>query len=777
MPAQKGWLFDVYPSRDGMVLWLKTEQRCLRLIDPYWATFYLGGPDAALKQCAAYLSRQRLPITTKWTERKELLSDCFIPVLKVSTPRLDRFSTLVQSVYRVNPELTFYNCDILLPQLYFYETGLFPLAQCELAYDEAFRLTDFQLLDSAWEIDYLVPPLRFLQLRMEQDANPNHGRPTRLIASVDDREFVFEAEGAELLHGLNALLLTHDPDVIVTRYGDSYIIPRLRRLADAHGSPLALNRDGAAGIRGKQSKSFFTYGKIVYRAGAQVLHGRWHLDIENSFAVDETGLDGLVELARITKLPVQRCARTSVGTGVSSMQLDVAFRDGYLIPWRKRLPEAFKTGSELLLTDKGGLVFQPRIGWHEQVGELDFSAMFPTIMVKHNISQETVLCDCCPENRVPEVGHHICTKRRGLVPRTLEPMLERRMTYKRLLKQPLTTEERERYDRRQSALKWLGVVSFGYQGYRNARFGRLEGHEAITAYSREALLAAKEIAEAQGYSLLHAIVDSMWLQKAGAMVQDYERLAADISRQTGLPILVEGMYNWIAFLPSKRSPKAPVPNRFFGRFLNGAMKVRGLEVRRSDTPGFVRCAQAAMLATLSTAKSSDECRALIPGLLDDLRAKVDQLREGRVSLAELAITKHLSQEPGEYKTDTILAEAAKDLASRGVRLSPGEEIQLVIVDSRANDKVSKAKAYALYDGSLGYDVEKYTELLLKAAESVLWSFGYDYARLKAMFPEGLSLRRNEVTEAIQPFSRLLRSRGSLAMTRDSRGNHEAEESK
>ena len=25
MRAQKGWLFDVYPSRDGMVLWLKTE--------------------------------------------------------------------------------------------------------------------------------------------------------------------------------------------------------------------------------------------------------------------------------------------------------------------------------------------------------------------------------------------------------------------------------------------------------------------------------------------------------------------------------------------------------------------------------------------------------------------------------------------------------------------------------------------------------------------------------------------------------------------------------
>ncbi len=30
MRAQKGRLFDVYPSKDGMVLWLKTEPGCLK---------------------------------------------------------------------------------------------------------------------------------------------------------------------------------------------------------------------------------------------------------------------------------------------------------------------------------------------------------------------------------------------------------------------------------------------------------------------------------------------------------------------------------------------------------------------------------------------------------------------------------------------------------------------------------------------------------------------------------------------------------------------------
>ena len=139
-----------------------------------------------------------------------------------------------------------------------------------------------------------------------------------------------------------------------------------------------------------------------------------------------------------------------------------------------------------------------------------------------------------------------------------------------------------------------------------------------------------------------------------------------------------------------------------------------------------------MLRTLSQARTSDECQARVPDLLDELRARIEALRSGRVPLAELAISRHLSREPRAYKTDTILSEAAKDLASREVHLSAGETIQLVIVDSKANDHVSKAKAYGFYDGSMGYDVEKYTELLLKAAESVLWFFGYDYNRLRAL---------------------------------------------
>ena len=66
---------------------------------------------------------------------------------------------------------------------------------------------------------------------------------------------------------------------------------------------------------------------------------------------------------------------------------------------------------------------------------------------------------------------------------------------------------------RRDVLKWLLVCCFGYTGYKNARFGKIEAHEAINALAREKLLVAKEAAEQRGFRVLHALVDSIYVQK------------------------------------------------------------------------------------------------------------------------------------------------------------------------------------------------------------------------------------------------------------------------
>lgn len=719
-----------------MVVWLLDDEgRRVRLLDPFHPTFYVAGPPTALDTALRALQRCRDAPTTRRVERRELGAPASISVLEVAVHQPIRFPSLTHMLLRQFDQLRFYHVDVPLPQRYFYERGLFPLARCEADITQDGRIQSIHAADSPWDTQYTIPPLTVLELSLEGSSpNPNHGGVFHLLVRVDGEERRLEGEDStELIHRLNTLLHHYDPDVLLTDWGDSYLLPRLLALAGQLRLPLALNRDSTRPVGVRPPRSYFSYGRILANAGARTLYGRLHVDRQNSFIMAEAGMAGLIEQARVTKVPLQHMARTTTGTGITSMQLETAYRDGILIPYRKREPEEFKTALELLHTDQGGLVFAPLPGYHEQVGELDFASMYPTIMTRFNISPETVNCPCCaqdPAARVPQIGHHTCRRREGLVPRTLTPLLAKRAQYKRLLANASDPPTRRLLDQRQIALKWLLVVSFGYLGYKNARFGRIEAHESVTAYSREILLQAKETAEARGFRLLHAIVDSLWLHKPGATRADYEAIAQSITARTTLSIVVEGVYRWIGFLPSRVNPRMPVPNQFVGMFEDGQMKIRGLEVRRSDAPLIVKLAQAELLRCLGKAQTVAALQGQIPEAMEIIRTYRHSLRDGRVSLEQLVITKSISQDPRAYRHQTMTAIAAKELMGRGVRLQPGEAIHYVIMDAAASLAEDRVRAAATSDGTVGYDAAAYETLILKAALAILAPLGLSAARLQ-----------------------------------------------
>ena len=726
----EGWLFDVHPSHDGMIIWMIDDaDRPHRLRYRYAPTFYVAGDRSALEVGRQGLARLRIPVTCEPTARRELMSGEQIPVVAVAVHNPLAFPAAARLLARI-PGLTLYNCDILTTRLFFYETGLFPLARCALACagDEAREVT---LASRPEDLEYALPPLTVLRLSLESStANPSHGRPGQLAAGVDGETVVLDGDDpADTIHSLNRLLQRYDPDIVLTEWGDSVLLPRLQDLAARTGIPLQLNRDPTHRARTRRSRSYMTYGQVVYQAGAQMLHGRWHIDLRNSFIYAESELGGLLEVARLARIPVQELARTSTGTAISSMQLQRAVRDGTLIPWQKSEPEAFKTASQLIVTDKGGLTYQPLVGLYEQVGELDFSSMYPTMMARFNISPETIGCACCPDSRVPEINYTVCRRRRGLVPQVLDHLLERRLYYKQR-KQATTGSQRASYDQRQTALKWCLVTSFGYLGYRNARFGRIEAHEAVTAFAREMLLRAKEVAESHGFRMLHALVDSMWLQRPGATRADYDALAQAVTEATGLSIFVEGIYRWLAFLPSKTHRGVGVPNRYMGVFENNATKVRGIEVRRSDVPALVVQTQERMLQRMFRCQTLQDVRAALSELLGILEESLIRLRSKDVEAAELVITNTLSQEVGEYRHNTVQAITARTLDRHGAHLHPGEAVQFIITSAGAKVPEDRVRPYALLGSDWHYDLEAYATLLLRAAATVLELFGYSEERLR-----------------------------------------------
>jgi DNA polymerase-2 len=579
-----------------------------------------------------------------------------------------------------------------------------------------------------------MPSLRLLVLQLTQDPLIPLQRGNTLQVTLDGQCYECTThDPAELLDQLNTFLTRYDPDLILTDYGDTAIFPTLLRLARRHRIPLALDREPAPVERRliTEGQSFFTYGKMLYFPPAYPLYGRWHIDRAHSFLYHETGFAGIVELARLAKLPVQRAARASIGTILTSMQLDLAVQRHLLIPWRKGEPERWKTADVLLKVDKGGLVFQPPVGGFEDVAELDFSAMYPTIMVRHNISAETLFCRCCDNHVVPEAGYTICARHKGLMAAMLRPLIERRAYYKtRLQEGGIAPEEAALYDQRQRAHKWVGVTCFGYLGYRNARFGRIESHEAVTAFGREKLLQAKEICEAHGYELLHALTDSVWIRKSGLTEEDLPALCREITAATDVTMSLEGCYRWIVFLPSKVRPHLAVANRYFGVFQDGTLKARGLAYRRHDVPVFIRATQWAMLEVLAGAENLAHCVARAPRTLEVLRDTWEQLATGHIPPLQLLVAKTVGQELEAYRVENATAQALRQFRAVGIHLHPGERVRYVIRDAHSPNKEERVRAFPRLGPDDGFDVAQYQAMLLDAALELLGSFGYDEAQLR-----------------------------------------------
>src|SRR6266516_3698403 len=484
-----------------------------------------------------------------------------------------------------------------------------------------------------------------------------------------------------------------------------------------------------------QGHSYFSYGKILYRETAARLLGRLHIDDHNAFISADCGLEGLFEIARTCIIPIQRASRATIGTNMTSLQFYHAVKENVLIPWNKNQPEEWKDSNELVIADRGGFIHEPETGIYDQVGELDFTSLYPTIMMDQNLSGETVKCKCCPNSprRVPELDYNICDRWRGIVPQSLEILLDRRSKYKQLKKDEKDELKRQKYDARQSALKWILVCSFGYLGFKNARFGKIDAHIATCAFSRIFLHRAVAIAQARGFKLVHGIVDSMWITKADATAADYEELCAVIREDLKLPLSFEGQYRWIVFLNSKTDPQAPVLNRYYGTFQDQdrTLKVRGIDVRRHDTPKIVEKCQTQMLAILKEADNSREFQALIPQVLNTLREYASKLRSGTIPIEELIITKNLSKMPNEYTHRVPQAIAAQRLIDEGGTVHAGSQVSYVLTINMSTIPEGQALPPELADDDTVYDPERYVDLLVSSTSNLLQPFGYDVKSLTA----------------------------------------------
>lgn len=712
-----GWLLDLYPDQEGLVFWLLSDDgQRLRLRQPFPVTFYAAGPPSRLRALWRFLRSQPIPATLFKTERRDLFAGPRA-VLGIQVGGQAALSTLFRRAADAFADLDYYDADVppAIRHAAAYDT--FPLGRCRVQADDEDVVQTIVPLESPWDLDPQPPPLRVL--RLAPDCDPARAEPAQLLIRTERGEARMPfSTPRPLLVLLRSYLRSHDPDLLLTDFGDTWLIPRLVRLAHQHNIPLPLGRDPARQVATVDERTYFSYGQIVHRGRQTHLFGRLHLDRQNAMLFDDYDLEGVYEFARLTRLPVQTSARVSPGTGINAMQMLVALKSGILIPWHKSQGERPKTALELIRADQGGLVFQPIVGLHENAAEVDFVSMYPSLMVHFNIS---------PETAGGQIGNPAAlepfeSETPGIVPQTLAPLLHKRLALKaRLAEMPRWDPRRKVYRKRASAQKWLLVVCFGYLGYHNYRLGRIEAHEAVTGYSREAMLRSKEAAEGLGCRLLHLYVDGMWLSHPDWRTsQDFQPVLEAIHARTGLPIALEGIYRWVVFLPSRVDGRSPVPNRYFGVFQDGSLKVRGIEARRRDTPPWIAKTQMEILGILARAPDAEHLPDFFPEAQALLQRRMAELKNGRVPLERLLLSQKLSRDLDGYRVPSPAARAAAQLVAAGKTIKPGQRVRFLYT---IGEPGVRAWDLPTPPDPRTVDVSRYETLLRHAVRTVLGPLG------------------------------------------------------
>jgi len=427
-------------------------------------------------------------------------------------------------------------------------------------------------------------------------------------------------------------------------------------------------------------------------------------DVRSTYGLGEKLLISAIQLSAISGVPLDHVSDASVGARVEWMIFYEAVRRGELAPNREERP---------FETYRGAIVLEPRPGLHEEIAVLDFTSMYPSIMMKYNVSPDTLTeppCDDC--NVAPEVNYYFRRSPKGLYPSLLEVLVESRRRIRELMRRYSENDpEWVLLNERQRALKVMANAIYGYCGWLGARWYRREVAEAVTAWARSLLRRAVDYAKSLGLPIIYGDTDSLFVRNIEDKV---DQLIKYVEGTLGFEIKIDRVYKRLIFTEAKK--------RYAGLTIDGKVDIVGFEAVRGDWAEIAKETQERVLELV--------LRGDVDGAVKYVRNTVDRLRSGRFSIDDVIIWKTLDKSPSEYKVLTPHLYAAKQLIAAGYKVGKGDSVGYVIV--RGGGKVAqRAKPYVLVKDLGEIDTDYYIEKqILPAALRILGVLGIRESQIR-----------------------------------------------
>lgn len=434
--------------------------------------------------------------------------------------------------------------------------------------------------------------------------------------------------------------------------------------------------------------------------------------------LSEIFLPQILELSKLTYLLPFDVCRSAYSQLVEAYFLKKAFDQNYISPNRPKFEEIQKRA--MYGAYKGAIVFEPITGMHENIVVLDFKSLYPTIIVSHNISPDTLNCEHeeCKENKVPELSYWFCKKEKGFIPRNLEELIKKRSEIKKLMK--TLDKKSEKYkilDNMQYAIKIISNATYGYMAYVGARWYKRECSESTTAFERFYIKKISEIAKRLSLQIIYGDTDSLMIKgnsKEEIINKANQFLYLVNSILPGIMELEFRGYYVRGIFVKKREGEAGAKKRYALIDEQGNIEIRGFETVRRDWCRLAKEVQRNVIEIIL--KENNYKKAL-----EYVRNVLNNLKSGNFKLEDLVIHEQLTKPITQYKQISPHVIAAKKAIEKGLKIGIGSVIPFVI--TKHGTSISDKAQHVLFAKKEDIDVNYYIEhQILPAAIRVLRVF-------------------------------------------------------
>lgn len=423
------------------------------------------------------------------------------------------------------------------------------------------------------------------------------------------------------------------------------------------------------------------------------------------------------EMARVTGVPFSYLLSRGQQIKVISQLFRKCLEDGIVIPNMK------SEGADQEY--EGATVIEPKRGYYDvPIATLDFSSLYPSIMMAHNLCYTTLLNQQSIKafglteddyTKTPNGDYFVKeTKRKGILPTILNELLTARKKAKADLKKETDPFKRDVLNGRQLALKISANSVYGFTGATVGKLPCLAISSSTTAFGRVMIEKTKQevmekYCKKNGYEfdsdVIYGDTDSVMVRFGHSDLQKCmslgEEAAEYVSTKFKDPIKLEFEKVYYPYLLINKKRYAGLywtrPDKY------DKMDTKGIETVRRDNCRLVQNVITKVLEFILMDRDVTKAENYVKQTIADLL-------QNRVDLSQLVITKAFTKH--DYSAKQAHVELAERMRKRDPGSAPnlGDRVAYVIIKTSGDKNYEKSEdpLYVL-ENSLPIDVKYYMD--------------------------------------------------------------------